>query len=61
MFLPNENQEEINHENDNNNESKSSSQERYRAIVRDSNILHEFGIGSSDHCPISLTLEILQN
>jgi exonuclease III len=29
-----------------------------RPIVRDSSILHEFGIRCSDHCPISLSLQI---
>jgi exodeoxyribonuclease III len=29
-----------------------------RAIVRDSAILHEFGIRCSDHCPVTLALEI---
>jgi exonuclease III len=29
-----------------------------RALVRDCTILHEFGIGTSDHCPISLFLQI---
>lgn len=28
-------------------------------MVRDCGILHEFGVGCSDHCPITLSLQIL--
>lgn len=35
----------------------SSSSER-QVVVRDCGILHEFGIGCSDHCPITLALQI---
>ena len=46
---------------ENGNDTTLTTTTQSRAIVRDSTILHEFGVGCSDHCPILLLLEIPEN